>query len=115
TPIATNDNWGDTQSTEVQNAGLAPSDQRESAIVRSLSPGAYTAVVRGKNNGTGIGLAEVYDVSGSAGSILAKLSTRGFVETNENVVIGGFIAGTPDLAAISVIVRGIGPSLKGAT
>jgi hypothetical protein len=53
-------------------------------------------------------------VSGSAGSVLANLSTRGFVETNDNVVIGGFIAGTPDLAAMSVIVRGIGPSLKSA-
>ena len=114
TPIATNDNWGESQPTEIQNTGLAPSDPHESAIVRTLAPGAYTAVVRGKGNTTGIGLAEVYDVSGSAGSVLANLSTRGFVETNDNVVIGGFIAGTPDLAAMSVIVRGIGPSLKSA-
>jgi hypothetical protein len=114
TPIATNDNWADTQGTEIQNAGLAPADQRESAINRTLAPGAYTAVVRGKNNATGTGLAEVYDVSGDASSVLANLSTRGFVETNDNVVIGGFIAGTPELAAMSVVVRGIGPSLKGA-
>jgi hypothetical protein len=111
-PIATNDNWKDTQQSEVQATGLAPSDDRESAIVRTLAPGNYTAVVRGKNNTTGIGLAEVYDVSGDASSVLANLSTRGFVETGDNVVIGGFTAGTPDLGATSVVVRGIGPSLK---
>lgn len=111
-PIATNDDWGDTQGTQIQNAGLAPGDSHEAAIVRTLSPGAYTAVVRGKNNGTGIGLAEVYDISGDASSVVANLSTRGFVDTNDNVLIGGFIAGPPDLAATSVVLRGIGPSLK---
>lgn len=114
TPIATNDNWRDTQATEIQNANLAPGDEREAAIVKTLAPGNYTAVMRGKNNTTGIGLVEVYDVSGDASSVLANLSTRGFVETGDNVVIGGFIAGPANLAAMSVVVRGIGPSLKGA-
>src|SRR5256714_7335377 len=106
TAIATNDNWADSQATEIQNAGLAPSDSREPAIVRTLAPGAYTAVVRGKNNTTGIGLAEVYDVSGDASSVVANLSTRGFVDTGDNVVIGGFLAGTADPAATRGIVGG---------
>ncbi len=114
TPIATNDNWQETQQAEIQATGLAPKDQREAVIVRTLAPGAYTAVVRGRNNSTGIGLTEVYDVSGDASSIVANLSTRGFVDTGDNAVIGGFIAGTPELAAMSVLVRGIGPSLKNA-
>lgn len=112
TPIATNDNWKTTQQTEIEGAHLAPADSRESAIVRTLAPGSYTAVMRGKNNTTGVGLVEVYDVSGSASSVVANLSTRGRVETDDNVIIGGFIAGPEDTAATSVVVRGIGPSLK---
>ena len=61
--IAFNDNWGDTQSDEIRMTGLAPSNFFESAIVRTLVPGAYTAVMRGKNGVTGVGLVEVYDLS----------------------------------------------------
>jgi hypothetical protein len=110
--IATNDDWKTTQQSEIEGTLLPPGDERESAIVRTLVPGSYTAVMRGKNNTTGVGLVEVYDVSGDASSVVANLSTRGFVETGDNVIIGGFIAGPADTAATSVIVRGIGPSLN---
>ena len=60
--IASNDNWKDTQQSEIQATGLAPSDDRESAILATLVQGNYTAIVRGKNNTTGVGLVEVYKV-----------------------------------------------------
>jgi len=61
-PIASNDNWNDTQDSAVAATGIAPSDLRESAIVRSLAPGNYTAIVRGKNNTTGVALVEAYRI-----------------------------------------------------
>jgi hypothetical protein len=63
TVIAFNDNWRDTQQTEIQATGLAPSDDRESAIVRTVAPGNYTAIVRGKNNTIGVALVEVYGLN----------------------------------------------------
>src|SRR3984893_16941261 len=86
--IASNDNWKDTQQAEIQASGLAPADDRESAIVRTLPPGAYTAIVRGKDGAGGIGLIEGYDLGPSADSIFANISTRGFVGTGDNAMIG---------------------------
>ena len=111
TPIATNDDWKEHQA-EIVATNLPPSDDRESAIAQTLSPGTYTAVLRGKNNSTGIAVVEAYDVSNDASSILANISTRGFVETGDNVMIGGFIAGPANLAGTTIVARGIGPSLK---
>jgi hypothetical protein len=105
-----NDNWRDTQQAEIEATGLAPTDDLESAIVAMLAPGAYTAIVRGKNNTTGIGLVEVYDLNASAGSKLGNISTRAFVSTGNDIVIGGFILGNGG-GNDNVIVRGIGPSL----
>ena len=110
-PIATNDNWRDNQA-DVAATGLQPSSDFEAAIVRTLSPGAYTAIVRGQNRSTGVGLAEVYEVGGTDEAKLVNLSTRGVVETGDNVMIGGFIAGPSDRGPIGVVVRGLGPSLK---
>lgn len=116
--IATNDDWNTTQLGGVivadqQAAILAstipPTDPAEAAIVAYLNPGAYTAIVRGANNGTGIGLAEVYDLSQFVPATVANLSTRGFVQTGTNVLIGGFIVGGSDSS--DVIVRALGPSL----
>jgi hypothetical protein len=90
--------------------GLAPQNPNESAIVTTLEPGAYTAIVAGKNGGTGIGLVEVYDADSSAASQLANISTRGFVQTGDNVMIGGFILGGSNQNT-NIVVRGIGPSL----
>jgi hypothetical protein len=109
--IATNDNWKDTQEAAIVAAGFAPADDKESAIVQRLTPGAYTAIVSGKNNGVGVGLVETYGLDGTAQ--LANISTRGFVQTGDNVMIGGFIVldtGVPT----SVLMRAIGPSLGAA-
>ena len=107
--IATNDNWRDTQESEIEATGLAPTDDRESAIVMTLdSDSNYTAILRGTNDTTGVGLVEVYDLDQTANSKLANISTRGFVDTGDNVMIGGFISGN---GVAKVIVRAIGPSL----
>ena len=108
--IASNDNWMNAPNKqEIIDSGLAPSNNFESAILTSLNPGAYTAIVRGVNNGTGIALVEGYDLDPAAGSKLGNLSTRALVQTGNNVMIGGFIiTGTGQKR---VIVRAIGPSL----
>jgi hypothetical protein len=113
--LATNDNWRDTQETEIQNTGLAPTNDAESAIVVTLSPGAYTAILAGKIGGTGVGVVEFYDLSQAANGQLANISTRSFVEAGNNVMIGGFIVGgglgVNGAGSEEVLVRGIGPSL----
>lgn len=110
TVVASNDNWKDSQATEIAATGIPPQNDQESAIVRSLSPGRYTAVLAGKNNGVGNGLVEVYDLESGNSSALANLSTRGFVGTNDNVMIGGLIIGSGD--APIIVLRAIGPSLS---
>jgi hypothetical protein len=109
--LASNDNWRDTQETEIRDTGLAPTNDQESAIVRTLAPGAYTAVLRGKNDTSGVAVAEAYDLSGTTASQLANISTRSFVQTGENVMIGGFIIGPESGGGVRVLVRAIGPSL----
>lgn len=110
--MATNDNWRDTQQSEIQNSGVAPENDLESAIVATLPAGnnGYTAVVRGTNDTTGVGLVEAYDLDLPADSRLANISTRGFVQAGGNVMIGGFIVGGQGNAR--VILRAIGPSLS---
>jgi hypothetical protein len=76
TIIAANDDWRDTQQAEIEAAGIPPSDDRESAIVRTLTPGAYTAIVRGKNDITGVALVEAYQLGGTATTRAAKIDTR---------------------------------------
>jgi hypothetical protein len=109
--VVTNNDWRDTQEGEVIATGIPPTDDLESAIVATLDPGAYTAIVRGVNDGTGIGLVEVYDLGQTTDSTLANTSTRGFVETGDNVMIGGIIIGPDSAAEGSVLIRAIGPSL----
>jgi hypothetical protein len=109
--IATNDNWKDTQQQEIEASGVAPQNDRESAIVRTLVPGAYTAILRDKNGESGLGMVETYDINLAANAQMANLSTRGFVETGDNVMIGGFIAGATNALPANALVRAIGPSL----
>ena len=90
--------------------GLAPTDNLESAIDATLNPGAYTAVVRGKNNTSGVALIEVYDLSQAVAAKLGNISTRAFVSTGDDVVIAGFILGN-NSGADRIVARGIGPSL----
>jgi hypothetical protein len=112
TSIAKNDNWKDTQQAAIEATTIPPSNPLESAIVVTLNPGSYTAILRGANNGTGIGLVEVYDLAQTANSKLANISTRGFVDTGNNVMIGGIIVGGGSPNTFSrVLVRAIGPSL----
>lgn len=112
-PTITNDNWRDdpAQEAAIIVTGIAPANNLESAIDVTLNPGAYTAVVRGKNNTSGIALIEVYDLSQAVLAKLANLSTRAFVGTGNDVVIAGFILGNNNGNA-RIVVRGIGPSLN---
>ena len=107
--LATNDNWRDTQETEIMASGLAPANDAESAIAMSLDPGLYTAILAGVNQSTGVALVEIYDRDAASGSKLGNISTRGLVQTDDNVMIGGLIVlgSNPQ----KVIVRAIGPSL----
>ena len=112
--IAQNDNWQDNpaHAAELASLGLALQHPNESGIVATLQPGAsYTAILAGNNGGTGVGLVEVYDANQAAESRLANISTRGFVQTGNNVMIGGFILGGGGNSA-QVAVRGLGPSLS---
>jgi hypothetical protein len=108
----TNDDWRSSQQAEIQATGLAPGNNLESAIVATLPPGAYTAVVRGQGTGTGVGLVEAYDLESWADARLGNISTRGFVDAGENVMIGGLIAGPVSSAIGQILVRAIGPSLS---
>jgi len=110
--ITSNDNWKESQQTEIENTTLAPTADMESAIVTTLAPGNYTAILSGRNGTTGIGLVEMYDLDLKSDSKLANISTRGFVQTGNNVMIAGFILGN-GTAAEKVAVRAIGPSLTG--
>lgn len=110
TLIDGNDNWIDRRA-EIEATGIPPTNDLEAAIVRTLAPGAYTAIVRGKNNSTGIGLVEAYDLDQAANSKLANISTRGFVDSGDNVMIGGFIIGNSGGGGATVVVRAIGPAL----
>jgi Beta-propeller repeat len=109
-PFASNDDWI-TNRAEIEATGIPPSNDLESAIVMSLQPGAFTAVLRGKDNGVGIGVVEVYDLNPDVPAILSNISGRGFVGTGDNVMIGGFIVGGDGQANARVVVRGLGPSL----
>lgn len=110
TLIATNDNWRDTQEQEVIASTVPPANDYESAIVANLQPGSYTAIVRGRSDGTGIALVEVYDLDGTGASNIANVSTRGYVQSGDKVMIGGFILGGAKPATL--LIRAIGPSLQ---
>jgi photosystem II stability/assembly factor-like uncharacterized protein len=112
TLLTQNDNWQDdsAQAAQLTNFGLALKNSKESGIVATLDPGAsYTAILAGRDGGTGIGVVEIYDVNQGADARLANISTRGLVQTGSNVMIGGFILGGGDNAQVAL--RGLGPSL----
>ena len=108
----TNDNWRSDQEAAINASGVPPTNDLESAIVATLpaNGAGYTAIVRGVNNGTGIGLVEAYDLDSTVDSKLANISTRGLVQTGDNILIAGTIVlgQTPQ----KVIVRALGPSLN---
>jgi glucose/arabinose dehydrogenase len=111
--ITSNNNWRDNNAAAQQdltNNQLAPSNDLESAIVATLQPGTYTAIIRGQGNTSGVGLLEVYDVDRTTTSRLANISGRASVQTGTNVLISGFIVGQ-NIGAAKVVVRALGPSL----
>jgi hypothetical protein len=108
--IATNDNWRDSANRqEIIDSTIAPTNDQESAILMTLPPGAYTAIVRGVNGTTGVALVEIYDLAMNADSQLANISTRASVQTGADVLIGGFIVLGQQSGRL--IVRAIGPSI----
>src|SRR5437762_7080411 len=108
--IVFNNDWQMAANSNQIPVGLRPTDPRESAILTTLQPGAYTVIMAGNNMTTGIGLVEVYDITSSVFSELANISTRAFVGTGDAVTIGGFITGGGN-GSTQVVIRGLGPSL----
>jgi len=108
--LFSNNDWKETQEQEISATALAPSNLRESAILATLDPGSYTAIVAGRNDVGGIGLTEIYDVQQSGGRLM-NISTRGFVGLDDGVMIGGVIITGTDPAKL--LFRAIGPSLAG--
>ena len=108
----TDDNWRDdpVQEAAILATGIPPTNDLESAIDATLNPGAYTAIVSGNGNTSGVALVEVYDLSQAVLAKLANISTRAFVSTGDNIVIAGFLLGG-NTGDDRIIVRGIGPSL----
>ena len=106
--VVSNDNWQQGDTSQIPN-GFAPSDPRESVLVATLTPGNYSAVVKGAHGETGVGIAELYDLDSASTAKLANISTRGFINTGDDVMIGGFIIGGNEPAKI--LVRAIGPTL----
>jgi hypothetical protein len=111
--IASNDDWDTSpQASAISASGLAPSNRVESALLMTVAPGNYTAVVSGYDNGEGIGLVEAYELDGNSTRLL-NISTRGLVGTGENAMIGGWIVQGD--SPKRVIIRAIGPSLNGGS
>ena len=110
--IAFNDNWKDSQQAEIEATGIPPPNDLEAAIVATLAPGSYTAILRGNAQASGIALLEIYDLDNAINSKLANLSTRAPVQTSDSVLIGGFRLG--GIAPRTIVVRALGPTLAHA-
>jgi len=108
--VISNDDWKIPQETDIAATGLAPPDDHESGILLILQPGSYTVIESGKNSTSGVGLIELYDLDALANAHLSNISTRGFVQTGANVMIGGFIVSGAN-GSVNLIVRALGPSL----
>jgi plastocyanin len=114
TLLFSNDDWQNSpQQADIANSGLAPSNNLEAAIIQTLTPGQnYTAIVRGINGTTGVGIVEAYDLDQAVASKLGNISTRGFVDVDDNVMIAGLIAGPSNGASLKILVRALGPTLS---
>jgi hypothetical protein len=110
-PLFTNNDWMDSpQKQAIIDSTVPPDDPKESAIVATLQPGNYSAILSGTGTNTGIGVVELFDLDQSAPANPANISSRGFVEAGDNVMIGGFIIGGSQNR--TVLARAIGPSLS---
>jgi hypothetical protein len=108
--ILSNDNWAQAANAQSIPPDFRPPNSLESAILINLNPGAYTAVVRGVNNTTGVGLVEIYDLSPTSSSHLTSISARGLVQLGDDVMIAGV---TVQSGSKNVLVRALGPTLAG--
>jgi hypothetical protein len=106
--LVRNDNWRDTQESEIEDAGLAPTDDRESAIVATLAPGTYAVALVGKSHTTGIGINEIYDLE-SQNSQITGIGARGNAQPSPGFFVSGFIL--QGSQSQTVLVRALGPSL----
>jgi N-acetylmuramoyl-L-alanine amidase len=115
--VATNDDWTNTQlggliagdqSAEIAASGLGPGNELESAIIANLTPGNFTAVVRGWGNTVGSGLVDAYDLSAASSAKVVNFSTRGLIQPGDKLLIAGFIVQNGPVRAA---IRAIGPSL----
>ena len=113
TGLVVNDDWRSTDQQAIIASGVPPSSDLEAAIVATLAPGGYTAVMRGKDGTSGVGLLEVYELDASTPAVVANISTRGVVQSGDNVMIAGFIVGGGS-SECRIVVRAIGQSLAGA-
>ncbi len=111
--VASNDDWkNSSQQAEIQSSGLAPGKDPEPAIIALLQANQnYTAIVRGKDGQPGIALVDAYDMDTGADARLANISTRGFVDVDDNVLIAGLTVGPSGAGSLNVLVRALGPTL----
>lgn len=109
--IAINDSWRATQEAELMASGIAPTIDAEAALIATLTPGNYTAVVQGAGGTSGNALVEIYGIADIGDADLANISTRGPVQTDDDVLIGGIIVrgGDPQ----KVLIRALGAELGG--
>jgi hypothetical protein len=113
--ILANDNWRDTQETAIAATGLQPDDDLESAILATLEPGPYTAILQGVDGTSGNALVEAYDLDATPASQFANISTRGEVGTGDALLIGGLIVSSEASGQANIVVRALGPSLAGVS
>jgi uncharacterized repeat protein (TIGR02543 family) len=107
--VASNDDWQSApNASQLQAAGFAPSHPLESAVLATLAPGAYTAIVSGVGGGTGVGLVAVYEID-SPDVPLVNISTRGQVLAGNDVMIGGFVIQGSSPQQVAIVATG--PSL----
>lgn len=111
--VASNNDWRSSpQQAEIQSSGLAPTKDAESAIIATLTPNQnYTAIVRGNNGEAGIGVVEAFDLDQAVAAKLGNISTRGFVDVDDSVMIAGVIVGPAGGGTVRVLVRALGPTL----
>jgi hypothetical protein len=110
--VASNNNWQDSQASQIQAAGFAPGNTAESAIIATLNPGSYTVTMSGVNGTSGGGVCEIYDLNWAANSQLVNLSGRAAVGTGNDVLFAGMNVGPTNNAYLKVVIRGLGPWLS---
>lgn len=107
--VDSNDNWEEHPNQANVPAGIRPTASQDAAIALTVDPGAYTAIVRGVGDAQGVGIVEIFEVDASGDARLLNISTRSFISSGDEVMIGGVII-TGD-QPLTVTFRARGPSL----